>query len=189
MGTQQSHCGYVDLLVRKELEMRSAKPIIIHDNLPSVAATIQLPNKATIAVSSSHLLPSKNWAFKRKLQCEILMDYLSEADDCILLGDFNMRAAEDKIMENLCGGGWVDAWKSTGSSTKSKNSWDSFVNLYHEEGFKFRARFDRCYVRGDTLSLRQFDLIGNKPVEKKSDYLSDHFGLLVELDVASNDSH
>ncbi|KAL7534604.1 hypothetical protein ACHAXR_008645 [Thalassiosira sp. AJA248-18] len=188
MGTQQSHCGYVDLLVRKELAARNTQPIrtVQEGNLPSVAATIVLPNETKIAASSSHLAPFKDGAYQRIIQCMTLMDLLDEqADNCILLGDFNTRAAEDKGIENAGGGGWIDAWKETGSNSEVKFSWNSFANQYHEGGFKFRARFDRSYVRGEALSVRQFGFIGNKCVEKKGDYLSDHFGLLVGLNVAN----
>ena len=192
MGTQQSHCGYVDLLVRKELAIgNNARPIrtVREHNLPSVAATIVLPNETKIAASSSHLAPFKDGAFQRITQCMTLMDLLNDqADNCILLGDFNTRAAEDSGIENACGGGWIDAWKETGSKSDAKFSWNSFANMYHEGGFKFRARFDRSYVRGEALSVTQFGFIGNNYVEKKGDYLSDHFGLMVGLDVTSNAS-
>ena len=63
-----------------------------------------------------------------------------------------------------------------------------FKSQYHEGGFKFKARFDRCYLKGDALTLQHFGLIGNRPVRKQDnggvrDYLSDHFGLLVRIDV------
>ena len=60
---------------------------------------------------------------------------------------------------------------------------------FHEGGFQFKARFDRCYTKGDALKLNQFDLVGNLPVRKDDggsgagDYLSDHFGMLVRIDV------
>lgn len=191
MGTQQSHCGYVDLLVRKELTMRdqSAQPIpeVKQYHLPSVAATIELPNKTKISVSSSHLAPFKEGAYQRLTQCTALMELMNQrTDNCILLGDFNTRAAEDKGIESTCDGGWIDAWKGTGSNPKVKFTWDSFVNRYHEGGFKFRARFDRCYVRGEALGLQNFDFIGNACAETKGDYLSDHYGMLVGLDVRGN---
>lgn len=200
VGSRASHCGYVDLLVREELRPRPL-PIPAEYNLPSVAAAILVApprsngenddDEATpvpprsIAVSSSHLAPFKENALLRLMQCTALMDLLAEeSDDCVHLGDFNMRAAEDAGVEGACGGGWMDAWKEAGDA-RSKFTWDSFANRYHgDDGFKFRARFDRCYVRGDGLTVRQFGLTGNQCVERKGDYLSDHFGLSVELDVA-----
>jgi hypothetical protein len=64
----------------------------------------------------------------------------------------------------------------------------SKFSQYHEGGFKFTARFDRCYLKRTALRLQHFGLIGNHPVSKEEnggvrDYLSDHFGLLVRIDV------
>ena len=192
MGSQPSHCGYVDLLVRKEIAMRSnTKPILAVQkyNLPSVAATIELPNEITISISSNHLAPFKDGAFQRKMQCMTLMDLQNQqSDNCILMGDFNMRAAEDKDIENACDGGWVDAWKECGSNSDVKFSWNSYANRYHDGGFKFRARFDRCYARGEALSVKHFGFVGNEFLEKKGDYLSDHFGLRVGIDVANENN-
>ena len=213
MGTRPSHCGYVDLLVRGGLtatmtttttttggdcddarRRRRRRPTATaisteRYGLPSVAAAIEFPNGAIVAVSSSHLAPFKDGAQHRLVQCAMLMSLMSErADDCVLLGDFNARASEDRGMEGSDGGGWIDAWKCTGSRSGDKFTWDSFANRYHgDEGFKFKARFDRCYVRGEALTVSRFGLMGNRRVDERvGDYLSDHYGLVVGLEVAGN---
>lgn len=193
MGTQSSHCGYVDLLLKEELARRSRPIVSRRGNLPSVATTIILPNRTRIAVSSSHLAPFKEGSSTRAMQCETLMKIMTEeCDNCILLGDFNMRAFEDKTTENLCGGEWIDAWKGCGSNVGVKFTWDSFANRYHNEGFSFKARFDRCYLRGDAFGLNHFSFMGNRPVKAQDggggagDYLSDHFGMVVGMDVSAS---
>eukprot|EP00986_Skeletonema_menzelii_P018964 scaffold27037_cov134-Skeletonema_menzelii.AAC.11 len=100
----------------------------------------------------------------------------------ILLGDYNMRQSEDTSIENILG---IDAWKAAGSNYRSKFTWDSFANKYHEDGFSFRARFNRCYVGGENIRVNRFGLIGNKVVEGGStkDFLSDHYGMVIGLDV------
>ena len=196
-GTQQSHCGYVDLLIRKELieqddndvkfqpiHLPKMHPIMTNLPIPSVATKIQLPNNTNVAISSSHLSPFKDNANLRLLQIMTLMDSMinNECDNCILLGDMNMRKAEDKDIENA---GLIDAWKTCGSKRNTNFTWNSYVNRYHDGGFKFRARFDRCYVYGEDISVREFGLIGNNPVDgTEGDYLSDHFGLKVGLDIS-----
>jgi len=97
-----------------------------------------------------------------------------------------MRQKEDRKIEDLVGGGWIDAWKEgSGSSKNLKFSWDSFSNQYHSNGFGFNARFDRAYVRGKDLGVSKFGLIGNHPVNgTEGDHLSDHFGLVVAVEVA-----
>ena len=75
-----------------------------------------------------------------------------------------------------------------GSRPDCKFTWDTFANGYHgTNGFKFKARFDRCYVRGVSLGVTRFELMGNRPVDgRRGDYLSDHYGLVVGLDVLGN---
>ena len=123
-------------------------------------------------------------ASEREDECRALMENLSSiCDNVILIGDFNMRQKEDKKIEGLVGGGWIDAWKEgCGSNKELKFTWDSFTNLYHDNDHKFNCRFDRCYSRGDSINVSNFDLMGNIPVNgTKGDYLSDHFGLIVEI--------
>lgn len=135
---------------------------------------------------------SKEGAAERKTQYTSLMrQMLQHAPNCILLGDFNMRTAEDIHAETALqdgGGRWMDAWKASPPGPikyASKFTWDSFVNKYHEDGFQYRARYDRCYYRGeDIVGVEKFDLIGNRPVEDRpGEYLSDHFGMVVVLGV------
>jgi endonuclease/exonuclease/phosphatase family metal-dependent hydrolase len=181
-GATRSHCGYVDLLLKKQLAERS-RPISLRSDLSSVASRIILPNKTVISVSSSHLAPFKTGARQRVIQCQYLVESLRhESDNMIFLGDYNARQSEDSAIENLLG---IDAWKAAGSKFRNKFTWDSFANNYHEDGFSFTARFDRCYVGGDKISVNRFGLIGNKPVVGGStkDFLSDHYGMVIGLDV------
>ena len=57
-----------------------------------------------------------------------------------------------------------------------------FSSRFHEGGFKFKARFDRCYTKGDELNTNQFSMIGVTPM-RSGDYLSDHFGILVKMSI------
>jgi len=149
-----------------------------------VAAIVTLPNKTRVAVASNHLEPFASGASSRAQQCKLLMELLiPKCKNVILIGDMNMRQKEDSKIENLVG---LDAWKEgSGSSKKLKFSWDSNSNLYHLNGFGFTARFDRAYVRGKELGVSKFGLVGNQPVNgTEGDYLSDHFGLIVEVNAA-----
>jgi endonuclease/exonuclease/phosphatase family metal-dependent hydrolase len=146
-----------------------------------------LPNKTTVSVSSSHLAPFKHGAGTRLRQCQQLRESLLQesGNNMILLGDYNMRASEDTSIENILG---IDAWKAAGSNQRNKFTWDSFANRYHEDGFAFRARFDRCYVGGseNIIQVNRFGLIGNKPVVgggSAKDFLSDHYGMIIGLDI------
>ena len=191
VGTQSSHCGLCDLLVRKDFAPQ--RVYLGGERLPSVAAIMTLPNKTKVAVASNHLAPFGEGANERKNECKSLMRTLSrQCNNVVLIGDFNMRQKEDKTIEGLEGGGWLDSWKVCGSSKQLKFTWNSFDNLYHNNGFGFNCRFDRCYMRGDALTTTNFDLMGNVPINGvEGDYLSDHYGIIVEvtIDPLISDDH
>eukprot|EP00985_Skeletonema_marinoi_P025085 scaffold18041_cov115-Skeletonema_marinoi.AAC.1 len=184
---------YIDLLVKRELASNAQRitfQTFETNELPAVAAIITLPNRTRIAVASLHLPHTKEAAPIRKRLCSAIMEQLStqRCEGIILAGDFNMRKFEDNGTEQLCGGNWVDAWKAvTRSNYRKEYTWDGNENLYHgHDSFQFHCRFDRCYVKGEKLRLTHFDLIGNQPVDgKEGDYLSDHYGIVVKLDIGS----
>ena len=94
---------------------------------------------------------------------------------CILVGDLNMRNAEDSSFEEL---GLTDSWKMAGKEQATKNTWDSNLNKYHQNGFGFACRFDRAYIRGLTVVKNSFELVGQSSVPPSaSHFLSDHFGI------------
>ena len=176
---------YIDLLIEKEA-FQEWTAISLERGLPAVAALLTFRG-TKIAVASIHLPHTKEAASLRRRLCEDIMKCIMVhgVDDIILVGDFTMRKDEDRSIEQLAGGGWIDAWKEVTNSDKSKMfTWNGHENKYHgPDSFSFTARFDRCYARGGKLGLRKFDLIGNRRVEKVGDYLSDHYGLYVCCDV------
>lgn len=180
---------YIDLLIRRE-SFSEYSTIPLKD-LPAVAAVLTFQG-TKVAVASVHLPHTKEAAPRRKQLCQLVMQSIvaQGVDDIILIGDFNMRKDEDLSTEQLAGGGWLDAWKEVTNSDKSKMfTWNGRENLYHgPDNFKFTARFDRCYARGDNLRLQEFNLIGNQPVGVAGDYLSDHYGLFVQCDVVGASS-
>ncbi|KAL7474668.1 hypothetical protein ACHAW6_000631 [Cyclotella cf. meneghiniana] len=176
---------YIDLLIEKEA-FQEWTAISLERGLPAVAALLTFRG-TKIAVASVHLPHTKEAAPLRRRLCEDITKYIVAhgVDDIILVGDFNMRKDEDRLIDQLAGGGWIDAWKQVTNSEKSKMfTWNGHENKYHgPDSFSFTARFDRSYVRGDKLRLRKFELIGNRPVQGVGDYLSDHYGLYVCCDV------
>ncbi len=121
-----------------------------------------------------HLAPGKNMKSIRQAQLQNIVDlFKGEVSRFVLAGDTNMRHEETNNFPNL---NLDDLYRKMGSPPKEKWTWDSFLNSYHENGFKFRAQFDKILSQGWDVS--DYRLIGNKPIEKKC-YLSDHFGILI----------
>ena len=67
----------------------------------------------------------------------------------VIAGDTNMRKTEDEQVENLrLQDAWKTmVWKKWHGYKQYEYTWDSHDNLYHKNGYKFRCRFDRMYLR------------------------------------------
>lgn len=188
VGTPQlSHCGYVALLVHKKKVFEkyecSAIPLI-PPSLPMVLMRLEPKEsqakgdrrRSSVFIASCHLAPFKEGAPVRFAQLQALCrQTTTETPQSLLIvaGDMNMRAPEEKAVEQRLQ--LADAWKeqqpkeanktkasasSAGKMMKSKSktksthhppiankfTWNSFVNKYHgSDAFSFKARFDRIY--------------------------------------------
>jgi len=175
VGTTKSHCEYVHLWVKKNIEYDR---IALPEEQPSVAATMAVGTQR-IGIASSHFAPYKDNASVRLDQVTQLAGHLPPV--AIMGGDYNMRNAESESVEGLH---LLDTWKLAGSDKRHEFTWNSLVNKFHgEESYGFKVRFDRIYVRGDPLKVTSFELIGTEPMErdKLQWYLSDHYGILVKI--------
>ena len=140
VGTAPSHCGYVDLLVRRDWNweridlqrQQQQQEGGLGMTLPSVAAVVNIPldkdssssspsTIARLAVSSSHLAPHRENAYIRFHQLQQLVSQMQQKDeaipgatDLILLGDMNMRKDEDGRVERI---GWVPPSASNNTSS------------------------------------------------------------------------
>lgn len=161
---EQSHCGYSVLLVKTELKLKSDTNIY--------PTHFELNDVAFVCV---HLAPSSHGRESRFEQMCTIAETLNSYEKCVVIGDTNMRAIEDRDVENL---GFTDAWKQVGSNYEDKFTWNSRINHYHENGFEFTARFDRAYIKG--VNCSSFSLIGNE--KDNGAYLSDHFGIMIIID-------
>jgi endonuclease/exonuclease/phosphatase family metal-dependent hydrolase len=201
IGTAQSHCGYVALLVKngflnkddddeeenQENNLLTRVPILwtVDDMMavepPMVVGSMTLPNQKQLFVISCHLEPYAEGAAIRQAQLQALTQSLPPNAMAILAGDMNVRKKEDGIMENLH---WKDAWKEAGSIRRHEFTWNSKTNQYHEGAFQFTCRFDRVYLR-NSPGVASFKLIANGAIPNdelgECYYLSDHFGILTTV--------
>jgi len=186
LGAVPSHCGHVVLLVRRHLAHLTDRLAVAG---PSVAARLHLPGgRPAISVASSHLAPFKGGGPQRAAQLAALVDTVGAPYHCVLAGDMNMRAAEDRAAEAL-GAGLVDGWRAAGGHKDTKLTWNSKINKYHQDGFEFVARFDRIYVGGGAAKVATFGLVADTPVEgRQGHFLSDHFGLVCDLEISADGS-
>ena len=185
-GTARSHCflNPVDLLIKMSIVSDGSFQSIALGNLPAVAVTVTLACGMDISIASCHLAPfgDAEAAPIRLHQMTHLIHQIPTAE-YVILGDMNMRQAEDKNVEAL---GLTEAWKVAGTK-ENKFTWNSIENKYHGDAFGFSCRFDRVYFHGQHISVNMFDLMGNSPVGgRDAHYLSDHYGIVSNVTVGSN---
>ena len=81
-----------------------------------------------------------------------------------------------------------DAWVMAGANDKEKFTWDTLRNdnLQIDSQFKPRTRYDRIFLFGPGTAFPQvvsYRLLGTKRLESCGVFISDHFGVLVDVDV------
>ena len=202
VGTVQSHCYFVDLMVKNNISNESnadVTRILTRTALPCVAARVKLQggdcdgNGKEISFASCHLEPFGDNADKAKRleQMSNIIESLSDhTDNYIILGDMNMRQDEDKRVKGLVDGrpGLLhDAWEEKGTKN-NKFTWNSRDNKFHEGGFAYTTRYDRAYCHGDDLEVQSFGLVGNQPLGDeegggKHHFLSDHYGIVADFGI------
>lgn len=155
-----SHAGRMCMYAKPNIQVA----IVSYDSqLPIVSVDITTANKK-IRFSSAHLCPGKDGAYTR--ECQLNQITLDDTPH-VLMGDLNVREAENDYIAEM---GWTDA------TDRMDYTWNSLLNLYHRDGYKFRCRFDRILYHG--LPAPTYSIIGNEPLDGNVNcYLSDHFGL------------
>jgi hypothetical protein len=97
-----------------------------------------------VAVASMHNAPFNGAAdvAERRARMQALAAALTRLRlPALVLGDFNMRKAEDAGAVAL---GFADAFLDAGSPRAVQFTWDSHVNRYHHDGFAFTVGVVCC---------------------------------------------
>ncbi len=162
---------------------------------------------------TAHLESLKMGTAARKQQfTSILADMREEADDGVTTlfgGDTNLReneilaseVAKTVTEEAKRDSGTAtgrkrakkvakigDAWVMAGANDKEKFTWDTLRNdnLKIDSQFKPRTRYDRLFLFGPKDGFPQvvsYRLLGTKRLESCGVFISDHFGVLVDVDI------
>jgi endonuclease/exonuclease/phosphatase family metal-dependent hydrolase len=192
LGATYSHADQVVLLVKTGIQAE----LVPLPGLPAVMIELQYGDNCRLLMASVHLAPFKQGAYERRSQVEALLKQASSKSYPLLFaGDTNMRASEDEVMQvdlQL-----LDVWKMAGSNPATKFTWDTidhrrdggFFNQYYgEDTRQYTARYDRFYVFTANSSIEveiapSFELLANKPMTSKLDFLSDHFGMSSQINL------
>jgi endonuclease/exonuclease/phosphatase family metal-dependent hydrolase len=158
---------------------------VVYTRLPSVMSRGFLQTEVDIAgtrtvVCSLHLDSGKARDRLRGRQLHKVFDALRTVDDAIVLGDFNMRDAENyRIVAPF-----VDVWPALRPHEPGYTE-DTSINLmrYDSRGKRRQVRFDRVLLKGPTWAAASIDLLGTEPLsdELSRVFPSDHFGVQCRL--------
>lgn len=133
-------------------------------------------------VCSVHLDSGKASAGLRARQLRDVYSAVRSVEDAVVLGDFNMRDAENARITAP----FTDVWPLLRPDEPGYTE-DTSVNLMRfESRNKHRhVRFDRVLVKGSAWRPAAIDLLGTQPIAPSHPrvFPSDHFGLICRLHV------
>jgi tyrosyl-DNA phosphodiesterase 2 len=144
----------------------------------------ELANGLTVA--TVHLESMGHSATTRAAQLELIQMAIADSRDLVLAGDMNFTPNdpdENAVLDPTL----VDVWPVLHASATDEPGYtiDSTANTMRSQ-LKSRAthkRIDRIFTRGTTWRPRTIELVGTDSIDGDGTFISDHFGLLVELGV------
>jgi len=163
----------------------------------------QSKKEATLAIATVHLESLNNRRI-RKIQLEECQKALEEYPSKILMGDFNFDATKnyiktnknlenDLLIEILTD--YVDVWSSLRKKDDMGYTFDTKVNemLSFDSRHNYeQMRYDRVMLSSKIWNAKTINILGNqkygisKPNSNRPIFISDHFGLSVDI---STDFH
>ncbi|BBY29051.1 hypothetical protein GCM10023114_10850 [Mycolicibacterium sediminis] len=136
---------------------------------------------SVLRVCSAHLDSGKRRDRLRARQLRRIFGLLRPAPDAVILGDFNMRNAEDRRIVAP----YRDVWPSLHPKEPGYTEDTTINHMRYDMKDKHRhVRFDRVLVKGGAWSATEIDLLGTEPVSPDLPrvFPSDHFGIRCRLD-------
>jgi endonuclease/exonuclease/phosphatase family metal-dependent hydrolase len=141
-----------------------------------------------LTVATIHLESTAGCAYERSVQLGIIQPAIAaDSDDAVLVGDMNF-APGDRRETAVLDPSFVDAWPVVHRDAPGY-SIDTDVNTMRHElkGEADHRRIDRAFVRSRRWRPRAIELIGTDAIDGLGTFVSDHFGLEVELAVVDPD--
>jgi tyrosyl-DNA phosphodiesterase 2 len=175
-----SYFGY-DVLLLTRIPVASSQSFELPSDMGRRLLIVGLENG--LAVATVHLESTAPYAATRTLQLLTICPTLAGmGDDSVLVGDMNFDddatqepAAVDKS--------FVDVWPAL--RREPGYTVDSAVNTMRTELVgTARKRIDRVFLRGPRWRATSIELVGTQAIDEADTFVSDHFGLAVELATA-----
>jgi len=137
--------------------------------------TVELATGLTIATVHLESLDEHD---RRSEQLAIIQRRLAGRTRAILCGDFNFTP--DGPEQREIDPGWTDAWAALRPAEPGYTV-DTDINTmrYQLKERRTQKRIDRVLMRG--IAARAIDLVGTAPIALDGTFVSDHFGLAVDV--------
>lgn len=130
----------------------------------------------TLTVVGIHLESGKAAVQLRDRQLGKIVGSVRDDRDAVILGDFNLRDAENGILPV----GYCDVWPALRPGEPGFTE-DTTINhmRYDMEDKHRHVRFDRVLVKGDRWAPESIELLGREPISAALPrvFPSDHFGV------------
>lgn len=137
-------------------------------------------NGRDLTIASVHLESGKKAHRLRARQLSRLFRAFGHSSDVVLLGDFNLRDAENGALDPR----YEDVWPSLRPDEPGFTEDTSINHMRYDMKDKHRhVRFDRVLLKGPTWTAESIDLLGREPIAPALPRIfpSDHFGVLCRL--------
>ena len=131
-------------------------------------SVLKLENELTIM--TAHMESMKPGSSMRIEQAKHILDWMNQSDfPCVFAGDTNLRQSEwnDLKPDNV-----VDAWESSGSLKKYKNTW---------QREKYKARYDRVWTKD--INISEFSVFGGNKIPTIKEASSDHRAIRLKFEL------
>lgn len=137
-------------------------------------------NGRQLVVCAVHLESGKAASRLRARQLHRVFDALSTFDDVLILGDFNMRDAENTLISAP----YIDVWPALRPNVDGFTE-DTSINLMRldAKNKSRQVRFDRILLKGAGWVPAAITLLGTEPISRAAPrvFPSDHFGVLCRI--------
>ena len=137
-------------------------------------------NGSRQVVCCIHLDSGKSSSRLRSWQLRRILGALRSVEDAVLLGDFNMRDAENSRIAAP----YRDAWPALRPHDDGFTE-DTTINLmrYDMKNKHRHVRFDRVLVKGSRWAAAEIELLGTEPISSDLPRIfpSDHFGVVCRI--------
>jgi tyrosyl-DNA phosphodiesterase 2 len=135
-----------------------------------------------LTISTAHLESTSYYSKTRATQLDVIQRYLVESStDFVLAGDMNFKP--DAELENATlDPTLIDVWTALHGNDPGYTV-DTNINFmrYVMDGEHSHKRIDRFFLHSHAWIAQSAELVGTTPIDNEGNFISDHFGLEVEI--------